>query len=201
MQTGNERTQREEQTAEGHARTRKARLLLGVSVLSLLLIAGGVWTYNKTIVQQPLERVLLSDPRNQVVDVHARFDGWVDFATINFEITGLSPNASKADVFRVLLQYAAAQKDKTFERVILSAFGRKKFIIPGEYFRQLGNEYEFQNPIYIMRTFAPHLEAMDGSKPFQSFEGGWLAVVAEEMNQFNEFHDQWYMDDAIDRLK
>jgi hypothetical protein len=37
--------------------------------------------------------------------------------------------------------------------------------------------------------------AMDGSKPFLEYEGGILAVLQKEMEQFNEFSNQWYVND------
>ena len=48
------------------------------------------------------------------------------------------------DVFRVLLQYARELKDHQYQRIILAAYGQKKFVVPGEYFQQLGREYDFR---------------------------------------------------------
>jgi len=77
--------------------------------------------------------------------------------------------------------------------VILSCRGKKKFTFDGTYFKQLGQEYESQNPMYTIRTFPTHLTAMDGSKPFTEYVGGVLGVLGTEMEQFTEFNEQWYI--------
>ena len=62
-----------------------------------------------------------------------------------------------------------------------------------EHTLQLGGEYDFQNPVYTMRTFSSHLYRPDGTKAFPEWTGGWLGVMTKEMEQFNEFHQQWYL--------
>jgi hypothetical protein len=99
------------------------------------------------------------------------------------------------DVFRAFLQYAQAMKDRDFAKVILAARGTSKFTLDGSYFRELGREYTTQNPMYTIRTFPTHLVAMDGSKPFSEYQGGILAVLEKEMEQFTDFSDQWYVKD------
>lgn len=51
---------------------------------------------------------------------------------------------SRADVFRVLLQYAQRIQSKRFDTVQLAYKGKTKFLLDGDY---------FQNPVYTMRTF------------------------------------------------
>jgi hypothetical protein len=71
--------------------------------------------------------------------------------------------------------------------------------LEGTYFRQLGNELDFQNPVYTMRTFTSHLYQPNGSKAFPEWTGGLLGVMAKEIEQFNEFHKQWYMTELSSR--
>src|SRR5437773_2447003 len=150
-----------------------------------------MWTYNKIKLQKPLERVLASDSRNATIKANARFDGWINTESVVFNLKDISGETSQADVFRILLQYARELKDHQYRRVVLAAYGQKKFIIPGDYFQQLGQEFDTQNPIYTLRTFPHHIRAMDGSQTFPEIAGGLFAVLAEEMRQFSDFNARW----------
>lgn len=112
-----------------------------------------------------------------------------------FDVTGLSGGATRLDVFRAFLQYAEAMKDHHFTKVVLASRGTSKFTIDGNYFQALGREYSTQNAIYTIRTFPPHLVAMDGTKPFSEYEGGFIGVLQKEMEQFTDFSNQWYLKD------
>jgi hypothetical protein len=184
--------------------SQKPKLLLMV-LLGLILLAGcavgSVWIYNEITLQKPLQRVIVSDPRNHVVRAKAHFDGWIDTHTVVFDLNDVVGEASQMDVFRVLLQYAKEQKDHQYQRIVLAAYGQKKFIVPGDYFQQLGREYDSQNPVYTIRTFSHHVATMDGAKPFPEIDGGLLWVVKEEMEQFTNFNKRWYLDDFIMRHK
>lgn len=190
--------------------TPKAQLSKGPKFLAWVLLAlillagcavGGVWIFNQTTLQKPLERVLASDPRNHVVRAKVHFDGWIDTHSLVFDLTEVADEASQMDVFRVLLQYAKEQKDHQYQRVILAAYGQKKFVVPGDYFQQLGREYDTQNPVYTIRTFSHHVSTMDGAMPFPEPDGGILWVVNKEMEQVNDFNKRWYLDDFVKRHK
>jgi hypothetical protein len=161
----------------------------GIVVVIVLAFFGGL-AFNYFAVEQPLHRVLTSDPRNQVVTASAHFDEWISWNTLMFDITDISGSAREIDVFRTFLQYAQAMKSKHFDKVILACRGTKKFTLDGNYFQQLGQEYETQNPMYTIRTFPTHLTAMDGSKPFAEYVGGLLGVLGKEMEQFTEFNSK-----------
>ena len=100
-------------------------------------------------------------------------------------------------MFRVLLQFAESVKDYNFEIVELAFRGNTKFKLGGVYFKQLGEEYSWQNPIYTARTFPENLINPDGSQAYGQWTGGWLGVLNEQMSDFNDFHDKWYLDDLI----
>ncbi len=184
--------------------SKKPKLLLMV-LLGLILLAGcavgSVWIYNETTLQKPLQHVLVSDPRNHAVRARTHFDGWVDTHTVVFDLNDVVGETSQMDVFRVLLQYAKEQKDHQYQRIILAAYGQKKFVVPGDYFQQLGREYDTQNPVYTIRTFSHHVSTMDGAKPFPEPDGGILWIIKEEMDQFAGFNKRWYLDDFIVRHK
>jgi hypothetical protein len=157
--------------------------------------------YNETTLQKPLQRMLVADPRNHVVRAKAHYDGWIDAHSVVFDLTDVAGDSSQMDVFRVLLQYAREQKDHQYQRIILAAYGQKKFVVPGKYFQQLGRDYDTQNPIYTVRTFSHHVSAMDGEEPFPEPDGGMLWVLKEEMEQFNNLNRRWYLDDFVARHK
>jgi len=185
-----------EQAEIQQARSNKSRnLLIGACALLVVAAVFGIWFFNYISVSRPLQQVLATDPRNQVVIARAHFSNWVDLDTLVFDLTGISGNATRMDVFRAFLQYAEAMKDRRFRKVILSAHGTGKFILDGDYFQELGKEFSGQNPMYTIRTFPIHVTAMDGSKPFSEYEGGILGVLQKEMEQFTEFSDQWYVRD------
>jgi hypothetical protein len=194
----------ETETAECAAQTTTnvPRNRLAILLVALLVIAPvAVWAYNEVTVQKPLSRILISDPRNHVVKASAHYDGWLDFNTIVFDVTDLSGDATRMDVFRLFLQYAQAMKESRVKRVILAADGKNKFVLDGDYFNELGREFDSQNPIYTMRTFPLHVTAMDGSHPFSEYTGGLLGVLTKEMDQFGELQDKWYVEELSGRGK
>jgi len=179
--------------------------LFGLALAGFVLVAGslvgGVWLYNENTLQKPLEKVLLANAQNEVIKVDVHYDGWIDTHTVVFDLTDISGNTRELDVLRVLLQYAQEQKDNRFGKVILAAFGQKKFFLTGDYFQQLGREYRTQNPIYTMRTFANHVSTLDGEKPFPEVNNGGLMGFGEELEQFNDFSKRWYVTDFVGRHK
>ena len=190
---------------ETDARSPKKPKLLLSALLGLILLTacavGGVWVYNETTLQKPLQRVLLADPRNHVVKAKAHFDGWIDTHSVVFDLADVTGDSSQMDMLRVLLEFAKEQKDHQYQRIVLAAYGQKKFTVPGDYFQQLGREYDTQNPVYTIRTFSHHVSTMDGAKPFPEPDGGLLWVLKEEMEQFNDFNKRWYLDDFAARHK
>jgi len=178
-----------------------SRKLIGIAVVAgIAVVFFGMSAFNYLAIEQPLHHVLANDPRNQVVRASAHFDGWMSRDTLVFDLADVSGNAKEIDVFRIFLQYAQAMKGRHFAKVVLARRGTKKFILNGDYFQQLGEEYESQNPIYTIRTFPTHLTAMDGSKPFTEYVGGVLGVLGKEMEQFTEFNEQWYIRDMTEQI-
>jgi hypothetical protein len=168
----------------------------------LALVAGSflaIWIYNEATLQRPLDKVLASDGRNKNVTARAHYDGWVDWGAVVFDLSEVSGQSSSMDVFRVLLQFAQTQKEHRYTQVILAAYGVKKFVIPGDYFQQLGIEYGSQNPMYTVRTFSHHLSTMTGERPFPEYEGGILGVLGKEMDEFSQMNKQWYVNDYMAR--
>lgn len=116
-------------------------------------------------------------------------------SSLIYDLRGLSPESSSADVTRVLLQYARVLKDRQFDEVILAYRGTPKFLLKGEYFSSLGREYGVQNPVYTARTFPENVYELDGTPAFGGWTGGLIGVVARQMEDFNQFHKEWYIED------
>jgi len=52
-----------------------------------------------------------------------------------------------------------------------------------------------QNPVYTMRTFPQNVYALDGSPAFETWSGGLLGVLGKQLEDFSEFHKQWYLNE------
>lgn len=174
-------------------RPRRWLFLLGVP----LLLVAAVYGWNYLTLQSPMNEVIREDARNDGVSVSTHYDYYLDPSTLVFDLRDVSMTKSKADVFRVLLQYAAKMKSSRYGKVHLAFRGETKFILDGEYFRQLGQEYGLQNPVYTMRTFPSHLKRPDGSEAYGTWTGGMIGVLQKEMEDFNSFHDRWYLGELL----
>jgi hypothetical protein len=169
----------------------KATLVL----LTLLIPVSGIAANS---LQADMDGVLRSDPRNAGIGVSVRTrDGG---SKLVYDLTSVAGTNSMTDVFRVFLQFASAEKDKEFDSVELSFRGSRKFLIRGDYFKLLGKEFGTQNPIYTIRTFPEHLTKLDGSAAYPTWTGGWLGVSGKQMEDFNDFHRQWWLDAAATAL-
>lgn len=111
------------------------------------------------------------------------------------DLRKVSGTNSPADVTRVLLQIAQSQKSKTFNQVTLAHQGNPKFILKGDYFQTLGIEFGEQNPVYTMRTLPENIYRLDGTAAFGTWTGGLIGVLGKQMEDFSDFHKQWYIAD------
>ena len=165
-----------------------------VVALGVLMIgAASTFAVNYLQLQSPLNSALKSDPRNDGIDVSAHYGSYINPSTLVFDLKKVSGSNSSADVFRVLLQFAERMKEKRFDDVELAYKGNTKFKLEGSFFRTLGDEYGSQNVIYTIRTFPENLKTPTGSRAYSEWSGGWLGVMNKQMEDFNDFHKQWYL--------
>lgn len=174
--------------------THKPKIIAAVA----LCAAGVVIATNYFQLQRPLSLALSKDPRNDGIYASAHYEYYIIPSTIIFNLKSVSPERSPADVTRILLQFAESQKSKDFSLVKLSHAGKDKFVLKGEYFKTLGQELEDQNPIYTIRTIPENLYKPDGTAAFGTWTGGLLGVVGKQMEDFAEFHRQWYISDLAE---
>src|SRR3546814_1370574 len=111
-----------------------------------------------------------------MVDVWAYHRLGVVPGEIVYDVRGVQPNASAADVTRTLLQFAAEVRDAEFDKVYLAWRGEQRFMLDGAYFRTLGREYGSQNPVYTLRTLPENVMTKDGKPAFSEWSGGMIGV-------------------------
>lgn len=171
-----------------------------IVIILIFLVAGviGLFTVNYLMLGKPMEDVPKSDPRNSGIHIAAHYKYYLIPSVLVLDMKEVSSEKSPADVFRVFLQYASEIQQMEFETVNLNSKRKTKFILKGSYFRELGEEYDFQNPVYTMRTFPENVYTLDGQKAFPSWTGGLLGVTGKQVEDFTEFHKQWYIDDLKD---
>lgn len=153
-----------------------------------------VWGINFISLQAPLNSVISSDYRNSGVKASASYQWMINPGVLVFSVDEAS-SASPADVSRILLQYAERLEGRKFNSVLLAQKGKPIFLLKGDYFKQLGEEYGVQNVIYTLRTMPENVYELDGSPAFSSWSGGWLGVVGQQFEDLNDFHRRWLVDE------
>jgi hypothetical protein len=176
---------------------RKIFLTLG----TIVVIIVGFYLFNYATIVLPTSSKLNIDSRNEGIIVDVHYKNYFLFNTLVFNLKTIPIDKAPADVFRVLLQTSAALKDKKFNNIELEFKGSTKFKLNGDYFGQLGSEYEEQNPMYTMRTFSENLYFPNGEEAYSKWEGGILGVLNKQMDDFNDFNKKWYLDELIGEVE
>lgn len=99
------------------------------------------------------------------------------------------------------MQTAAALKEQHFSQVALCYQNDNKYLLSGEDFQAIGQEYGVQNVAYTVRTFPEKLRSASGEKSFQTHRGGVLYVMNKQMANFNIMNRQWYLSDILQKRK
>ncbi|MBP1885062.1 hypothetical protein [Sinorhizobium mexicanum] len=165
------------------------------ALCAVLVAVIGIVVFNAVSATWPAYRAKKEDPRNNKVMLWVYHQYAVNPNVIVLDLWNLDSNATMADVDRVLFDTAAALKARSLTSVSLAFRGREKFEMKGDYFKKLGDEREWQNPVYTMRTMPENLYTPDGRPAFDTWTGGWLGVIREQMDDHNEFHRAWYIED------
>lgn len=178
-----------------------ALLLIVASAGSYALFRGSKASINpfqslaNTELQSKLDRAIELDHRNVGIDISVYYRNTFDKSIVVFDLQGVSGSNSRLDVFRVLLEFAEAMQTNYCDTVELAFRGETKFTIDGFYFRTLGRERDFQNPAYTIRTFPENLKTPSGLSAYPEWTGGLIGVLNKQMEDFNDFHDKWYLDE------
>lgn len=165
--------------------------LMAAGVLETPMIVAAE---SASTLQGDMNSVLSGDPRNAGLEIRVttRGDG-----LLVYDLLGVAGSNSMADVFRVFLQFAHAEVSKSFSSVELRFRSQLRFDIQGSYFHQLGVEEGAQNPVYTARTFPEHLLKPDGSAAYSKWTGGLIGVTSRQMEDFNDFHRRWWLQDIL----
>jgi hypothetical protein len=168
-----------------------------ILILIAVVIVFSIFFFNYSQLQTKMNNVIKNDYRNEgiVVDVH--FGNYLQRTILEFNLKSISSNISKADVFRILLQFSEEMVDNNFNQIYLLFKGDKKFILSGNYFNNLGKGYSYQNSLYTMRTFPENLKNLDNQDAYPQWTGGILGVSNKQIEDFNDFHDKWYFNDIM----
>lgn len=163
------------------------------AILVVALLIGGLYFFNYLNLTQPVMTKINSDSRNSGIKFELHYKNYISTSTLIYNLQSISGDKSKSDVFRVFLQTTAALKDKKFETIELDYNGTPKFTLKGDYFSDLGNDYDTQNPVYTIRTFPSHLYNLTGQAAYGEWTGGLLGVLGKQMDDFNDFNEKWYL--------
>lgn len=163
----------------------------------LMLVGAGVVATiaasNFALVTWPALNAKSQDPRNEKVGMYTYYRYGIDPRSIVLDLWSLAPEAAMVDVDRVLFDTAEALKGREYSEVFLAYKGKAKFKIDGGYFKTVGEERRWQNPIYTIRTFTENVRNTDGTRAFGTWTGGLLGVMGKQMEDHGDFHQQWYL--------
>lgn len=176
------------------------KLIKWASII-LVLFVGAVYGFNYMTVIQPTQTKIEEDQRNEGISISVHYKFYIIPTTLVYNLKSVSTDKAAADVFRVFLQTSSVLKDKTFETIELSYKGQTKYFVKGDYFSKLGNEFGDQNPVYTIRTFPENLYKASGEAAYERWEGGVLGVLGKQMEDFNDFNKNWYLDDLAEENK
>lgn len=164
---------------------------------AICLVLGAIVLWNYSGLHRPVTESLLDDPRNEGVKVIVHYQWFVNPNVVVFDLRSVSEDNSPADVTRNLLQAAKVLEGRSFDYVLLSHRGVAKFMLGGDFFNQLGEEYGVQNPMYTLRTLPENVFELDGTPAFSTWSGGWLGVTSRQMEDLNEFYRKWFLSDLM----
>lgn len=160
-----------------------------------LILIGAIFSYNYFTLQNPLNKELKTDDRNQGINICVHYKYYILTNELVYDIKSIKEDKAPLDMFRVFLTSAKCFKEKTFNTVELASRGNPKFYITGEYYKLLGTEFEVQNPIYTLRTFPENVYLLDGTKAYEEWSGGLFAVLKNQMEDVMDLNKKWYVDD------
>jgi hypothetical protein len=176
---------------------RTSRWRIAAAAFALLL--GGIGLGNYALIGSPVARELDSDTRNNGFSMRAHYRYYVDPTTLVLNLSDVQ-RAAPIDVFRGLFQSAKALQlsGRRFDRVVLARSGKPVFVMTGDSFLSLGEEFRAgQNPIFLIRTLPEKLHDPDGNPAFGRWEGGWLGVMGKQMEDVNQAARRWIGGDDV----
>lgn len=162
---------------------------------AILLVIVAVFFANYFRLGMYADQVISADSRNAGIEISLHYANYIEPNDIVLDIRSVGATNSKMDVTRVLLQIAAKVSGRHFDQVYLASKGKSKFMLSGDYFQKIGEEYPYQNVMYTIRTMPENVFELDGTHAYGTWTGGILGVLAQQMKDFGDFEDRWFADD------
>jgi hypothetical protein len=157
----------------------------------VICVAGAaVWLYNDLLLQRPLEQVLSVDNRNAGLLVAVHLQHYTNPRIVVFDVRNIAGTNSRLDILRAFLIFAEQQQSRQFDSAELDCRGRPRFWMHGDYFRELGREYETANPIQTSLALPAHVYGADGRALYAPPDQGLYGLSAG-VQHFIEFMDRW----------
>lgn len=139
---------------------------------------------NFFLLQQPMNKVLASNPAYEGMSVSAHYRYFFIPGVVVYDLETIGPRQSTLDVHTALLDYAKSLKQRRFRKVELSYQGTQKMAIDGGVFQKLGQEYDRRNFAFVLIDFPKMLRQKSSTR---SNEG-----LGADRDALIEFHRQWY---------
>lgn len=171
----------------------KNRFIILISAIVLTIYAVNYLTLNTY-----LQSILKDDSRNKTLAISTSYQYYINPKTIVLDVKSVDDDNSLSDILRSLFQLAEKLKERDFDKVILASSGKQKFYIDGEHFKKIGQEHEYQNPVYTLRTLPENIYMLNGEKAYPTWTGGVLGVAGKQMEDLNEFGKKWVLEDYLD---
>lgn len=165
----------------------KKELLWSLTIGFVLILI--IYLVNLFTLKMPVKDRLSEDYRNEEVELSFRYSYYINPNKIAISL-GQCSNAAPVDILRTLLQTAEALQNRSFSTVELHKGYDHRFTISGNYFKELGEEYDIQNPVYTARTLPEKISNPDGGQAYRNFRSG-ISGLSEEMESFKEFTLDW----------
>lgn len=164
----------------------------GIVVLLIAIIA-----VNWVRVTSPVNKSLKG--RDEVFAIGYYHWGVVP-GTIVYDLRGVGMTGSSAGVLGAFFAFAEEMKDREFNEVLLAWRGDVRFRLDGKDFKEIGESFAWENPVFLLRTFPERLKRADGTAAFETWSGGMLGVLNAQMDDVNTMSEEWFMRDAIAAL-
>tara|TARA_R110000850_G_scaffold55855_1_gene131935 strand:+ start:2845 stop:3459 length:615 start_codon:yes stop_codon:yes gene_type:complete len=165
--------------------------------LAFVLVFSGIQGASAENLDAVASKVIESDPRNKGIEIAIFESG----SELHFCVNNIRSTHSPMDVFRTFLQSAVELKDQNYTAVNLCFRGEDQFILGGDEFRVLGEDYGTQNPAYTIRTFPEKLTDMSGQSAYPKRDGGLLYLLRVQMEDFRDMHSKWYLNELLAEIK
>lgn len=170
---------------------------MSVRKISLIVTAFAVMFFSVISISYVRLTLAAREEAGEGVSAISYYEYGILPSAIVYDIWTVGPSASQAGVLGGFFRFADRLKNRSFNKVILSYRGTPKFVLGGDDFHTIGQEFEFQNPIFTLRTLPEKLKTPYGLQAFDSWSGGMLGVLNAQMEDVNEMGRQWYLNDLL----